>query len=250
MIHKTNTIAAVTVNHNTSRYTELMVRSLLAHHSPDMPISLTVYDNASQDNTDDLQKLLESKQIPFRQSGFTTETMNNSHGEVLQRFVLENPDCTHYLFLDADVCFIEDNTLAAMMDELHAQPNAFGIAPLMSWDGKTEILQATNQENPEVYEARLHPCCALVKNTPTFRSVVETIGLSATKYLWAEREEYLDTFKLMTCVMNTHGLRHIISSHMVIHFFAVSYTWEPTEHLKEQKAQLRDELLVKYRKIV
>ena len=247
MNQQTYSIAAVTVNHNTSRYMELMLRSLFARHSDDIPLSLTVFDNASEDITEELIEFLASRNIPFRQSGFTTKTQNNSHGEVLRRFVLEHPDCTHYLFLDADVCFIEDETLTVMMEELEAQPDVFGIAPLMSWDGKTEILEATQQDNPEVYESRLHPCCALVKNTSIFRSVVETIGLSGVQYLWAESTENLDTFKLMTRVMKTHRLRHTISSRMVIHFFAVSYIWKPTEHLKKQKAQLRDKLLAQIR---
>lgn len=246
MSQNTYSISAVTVNHNTSLYMELMLRSLFARHS-DLSLSLTVYDNASQDDTTKLSNFLATKDIPFVQSGFTTETKHNSHGEILRRFVLENPDCTHYLFLDADVCFIEDKTLTVMLKELEAQPDVFGIAPLMSWDGKTEILEATQQDNPEIYEARLHPCCALVKNTPLFRTIVESVGLSTYQYLWAEGEEYLDTFKLMTRVMKTHGLRHIISSRMLIHFFAVSYTWQPSEHLREQKAEPRDTLLAQYR---
>lgn len=128
----TRSIKAVTVNHNTSSYMELMLRSLFARHSNDLILSLTLYDNASQDITDELMAYVEEKDIPFVQSGFTTETKNNSHGEILRRFVLENPACSHYLFLDADVCFIEDNTLAIMLQELEAQPDAFGIAPRMS----------------------------------------------------------------------------------------------------------------------
>jgi hypothetical protein len=44
-------------------------------------------------------------------------------------------------------------------------------------------------------------------------------------------------------VMKTHGLRHIISSRMILHFFCVSYVWEPTEHWRESKDQRRDALL-------
>ena len=40
-------IEGVTVNHNTSRYAELMLRSLYATHAPDLPLSVTLYDNAS-----------------------------------------------------------------------------------------------------------------------------------------------------------------------------------------------------------
>ena len=236
-------IEAVSVNHNTSRYMELMLRSLFARHPSNLDLSLTIFDNASQDDMTELGAYAESIKIPIIQSGFTAETENNSHGEVLGRFVLEHPDCTHYLFLDADVCFIEDNTLDVMIEELEGSTGAFGIGPRMSWDGVDEIPKEAREANPDICDARLHPCCALVKNTTLFRHVVEEIGLSCVKYLWANGEEYLDTFKLMTKLMKTHGLKHIISSKMVLHFFCVSYVWEPTKHWNETKAQRRDALL-------
>jgi hypothetical protein len=236
-------IEAVTVNHNTSRYMELMLRSLFARHPSSLDLSVTIFDNVSQDDATGLRAYAESKGIPIVQSGFTTETENNSHGEVLSRFVLEHPDCTHYLFLDPDVCFLEDNTLDVMMEELEGTTGAFGIGPRMSWDGVDEIPEEVRKANPDICDARLHPCCALVKNTRVFRRVVEEIGLSCVKHLWADGDEYLDTFKLMTKVMRTHGLKHIISSRVVLHFFCVSYVWEPTQHWNEAKAQRRDALL-------
>jgi hypothetical protein len=228
---------------------ELMTRSLFARHPQDsgLRFSLQIFDNASQDDMTDLESFAESEGIPITQSGFTTETRHNSHGEVLRRFVLENPEATHYLFLDSDVCFLEDLTLNSMLVELENTPNAFGIGARMSWDGIEEIPEDNWKANPDIYHARLHPCCALVKNTPVFRNVVEEIGLSYVKYLWAETEEYLDTFKLMTKVMKTHGLKHILSSKMVLHFFCVSYYWEPTQHWNEVKAERRDQLLEQYR---
>ena len=243
----THKIEAVTVNHNTSQYMELMLRSLFAHHPIELNLSLTMFDNASIENMSELKVYAESKGIPIIQSGFTTDTENNSHGEILSRFVLEHPDCTHYLFLDTDVCFLEDNTIGTMLDELEANAKAFGIGPRMSWDGVGEIPEEARKANPDICDARLHPCCALVKNTSLFRSIVKEIGLSSLKYLWAESDEIVDTFKLMTKVMKTHGLRHVISTRMVLHFFCVSYIWEPTKHWNEAKAKRRDELLSKYR---
>lgn len=232
-------IKAVTVNHNTSAYMELMVRSLFTRHPQDSGLRflLYIYDNASKDEMTELETYAESQRVPIIQSGFTTETEHNTHGEVLRRFVLENPEGTYYLFLDSDVCFLEDLTLNSMLIELEHTTNAFGIGPRMSWDGIEEIPENNWKTNPDIYDARLHPCCALVKNTPLFRNVVEKIGLSCVKYLWAEAEEYLNTLKLMTKVMKTHGLEHIISSKMVMHFFSVSYFWEPTQHWNEAKAK-------------
>ena len=196
----------------------------------------------------DLLAYIANKKLPLIQSGFTTETENNSHGEILRKFVLEHPNCTHYLFLDTDVCFLEDQTLHTMLSELEEHPNLFGIGPRMSWDGVVEIPADARQANPDICDARLHPCCALVKNTPLFRSIVTEIGLSSVQYLWAERTEILDTFKLMTKVMRTHGLRHTLSETMVLHFFCVSYVWEPTQHWNAAKAQRRDDLLAQYRR--
>ena len=166
---KLHKIEAVSVNHNTSRYMELMLRSLFAHHPAGLNLSLTVFDNASTDDTSELIAYTESQGIPFIQSGFSTATKNNSHGEILSKFVLEHPDCTHYLFLDTDVCFLKENTIGALLKELEEREDAFGIGPRTSWDGTEEIPQDVRNDNPDICDARLHPCCALVKNTPLSR---------------------------------------------------------------------------------
>ena len=51
----THYIEAVTVNHNTSRYMELMLRSLFARHPSNLNLSVTVFDNASQDDMTELR---------------------------------------------------------------------------------------------------------------------------------------------------------------------------------------------------
>jgi hypothetical protein len=233
-------IEAVTVNHNTSLYTELMLRSLFATHSTRLDLSFTVVDNASEDDLLALRALTEQLGISLVQSGFSTQTAWNSHGQVLSRFVHDYQDCSHYLFVDADVCFLEENTIPTMLEELAARPKAFGIgARIANWSGKKEIAE---QYRELVYHSRLHPCCALVKNTVLFRTVVQEIGLSCVKYLWAHGEEYWDTFTLMTKVMRTHGFRHILSSKKVLHFFSVSYVSDDAEVVK-RKEKRRDELL-------
>ena len=100
-------IKAGAVNHNTSAYMELMARSLLARHTQDsgLHFSLQIFDNDSQDDMTDLKSYAESKGIPIAHSDFSTDSRHNSHGEVLSRFVLENPEPSHYLFLDSDVVF-------------------------------------------------------------------------------------------------------------------------------------------------
>lgn len=238
-------IQAAVVNHNTSAYTELMLRSLFAMHPGASYLSLRVFDNESTDDTSGLRAFAAQVGVPVLPSGFSLETEWNSHGDVLRTFVLENPHCDYYLFLDSDVVFVQPETIPGMLRELQSVPDAFGAGATQSWDGLQPIPGPV--DNPDVYAARLHPCCALVKNTPLFRTVVEEVGLFCAKLLWAEHEEYLDTFKLMTKVMKTHGLRHIITPQMVLHFFCTSYDWDP-EELKQIKMKKRDELLEKLRR--
>jgi Glycosyl transferase family 2 len=236
-------VQAVAVNHNTSKYTELMLRSLFTRHPAFLDFSVTVFDNGSQDDTRALEDYTQENGVAFLPSGFELKTEFNSHGEILRRFVLEHSDCVYYLFLDADTCFIEHDTLNTMIQELEQDPGAFGIAQRLSSNSETEI---SSDYWKTVYDSRLHPCCALVKNTTTFRQVVEDIGLSCVKYLWANHEEYLDTFQLMSRAMKTHKFSHILSSKLVLHFFSVSYNWEPPD-VMAFKAGLRDRLLEELR---
>ncbi len=242
-------IHAVAVNHNTTAYTELMLRSLFAQN-PSMPLTVTIYDNDSDDSAEAMKALrgfAARMDVPILRSGFTTRTTHNSHGEVLRRFALDPARATadYLLFLDADVCFTQPRTLRALLDALTGDETAFGAGPRMSWDGETE-LPAAVAANPALYVNRLHPCCALVRNTPLFRRVVEAVGLSAVSYHWAERSEYLDTFELMTRVMGTHGQRHVIADALVMHAFAVSYPDESAPLLPE-KHRRRDEWLTRFR---
>jgi hypothetical protein len=221
---------------------ELMLRSLFARQRQPMSFALTIYDNASTDDLTELSRYAERIHVPMLQSGFPLAAEHNSHGEVLRRFVLEHPQCSHYLFLDADVCFIEQDTLPSLLQELDQHPDAFGIGPRMSWDGETEIPMEVRQANPDICDARLHPACALMLNTPLFRQLVEHVGFSAVNYLWAMRAEYLDTMKLFTQVMHAYGKPHIIGSAMIQHFFAVSYDWDDAETTR-YKTQMRDQQL-------
>ena len=86
-----------------------------------------------------------------------------------------------------------------------------------------------------------------MRNTPIFRRVVDLIGCSCATYHWADRDEFLDTFKLLTRVMLTHGLRHIHSSALVQHFFCTSYEWDDPA-TRNYKLGVRDRLLAEMRK--
>ena len=238
--HSHPLIQAIVVNHNTSKFTELMLRSLFDKHASALDMSVTVIDNASTDDTSNLLAYLESKALPLHQSGFTTETESNSHGEVLGRFVLDHPHCEYYLFLDADISFLEEQTIDAMLTLLRADDELFGVGARQSWDGQAEIPAEIHEA---IYYRRLHPCCALVKNSPPFRRIVTEVGLSGLTYHRVEGEEYWDTFELMTKVIRTHGLRHAICAKLVYHFFSVSY--DP--RYMDSKHKRCDELLAALR---
>jgi hypothetical protein len=60
------------------------------------------------------------------------------------------------------------------------------------------------------------------------------VGFSCVNYLWAEREEYLDTFQLMTRVMATHELGYRRAAALVLHFFGVS--WDQDTAVTQAKA--------------
>ncbi len=241
-------IEAVTVNHNSSLFTELMLRSLLRCEAP--LLSVTVLDNASRD-TEDVKSLLAfagERQIPILQSGFdTTPCHVNTHGEILRQFVLSRPDCSHYLFVDPDVYFMRENTIRVMLEELEADSSAFGIMPKCTWDGKNDHSLPTGNawtdelclmkytmrwpngaESPTAkcearLAERLHPFCALIENTPVFHRIVEKVGLSNAWVFAVKNGLHWDSLGLMTAIMKTHGLHYLMSSAMVFHFFGVSY---------------------------
>ena len=76
---KSHKIKAVTLNHNTSAYMELMLRSLFTHHPKGLNMSLTVLDNASTDDMSALIAYTRSKGLLIEQTGYITDTENNSH---------------------------------------------------------------------------------------------------------------------------------------------------------------------------
>lgn len=242
-------IRAVVVNHNTSAWTELAVRSLFVQNDG-LDLVLSIYDNSSSDDMAGLRDAAEQFNMPIVQSGFTTQTTHNSHGEVLRNFVLDpaHEDCSYFLFLDADVCFTQQGTVARLVEALGEDERAFGAGPRMSWDGETvtPAERKLAERNPALYESRLHPCCALIRNTPVFRWIVEEIGLSCASILWAENDAYLDTCELMTRVMRTHGFHHLIVDTLVMHAFGVSYPNEWEGSLPEKHAR-RDAWLARMR---
>jgi hypothetical protein len=236
-------ITAISVNHNTSAYMELMLRSFDTMHPAHIITNWVLYDNQSTDDIQPLHDYATQRDTPLTQSGHPLTTAYNSHGHVLQQAVLDNSTSDYYLLLDADVVFTQPNTIQRMYAELANHPQAWAIGVMPSWDGITPIPSAARQQNPDICDARLHPCCALIRNTSVVQHAIALFGFNTVEYHWPDRAEYLDTAKLLTRVLSTHGLYHHVSNDiMVKHFFCTSYEWDDPE-TKAHKQADRDRRL-------
>jgi hypothetical protein len=258
-------IQAVAVNHGTTRYMELMLASLIAHHQDRSDIDVLVLDSASDDL--DFLGWLTERGVEIQPSGYPRPAPVNTHGEILRDAVLARPDCDAYLFLDADVCFISDDTIPTMAAELSADPDLFAVQATWSITGDDEfevppewldhqlfVRDSVKFEAEEPWPPlreyvvrltdRVWPFCTLVRNDEVFRRIVRSIGLSAAHNEALRGGRQWDTFGLLTSVMQTHGRRWRRSARRVIHFGGVSYT----DEMADLKARRRDELLLRYRR--
>lgn len=239
-------VYGVTVNHNTSHFVELMVRTLLLKNSPpSIDFTLTVLDNSSNDeHLPALRSYLIDHGITLEQTGFDTAIAVEKHGAALESFVMQHPDCTHYLFLDADMWFIESNTISTMLSELdEADPSVFANQARIAGyyagriiEGHNGLPGAGDAERYPTWQTliggqqyitsttkRCSPVCSLFKNTPVFRSTVAALGLTPTIRLHVGTAVYYDTFGLMTHTMLANQQRFIVSSHAVNHFTETTY---------------------------
>ena len=239
-------ICAVTVNHNTSQFVELMLRTLfLTNDLSGVRLTATVLDNRSDDAPcDELRAYLAERGIAFVQTGFDTAVAPEKHGAALADFVGAHPECSHFLFLDADMWFIEPDTVPAMLGELAgAPPGTFAVqARILGYyaghviegrDGVPGASDAAGYAPPSAtFDGRVYaqtvaprcsPVCSLVANTPVFRRVVEHVGLGPACRFGADGLRFYDTFGLMTEVMATHGQGFVVSSKSVNHFTQAAY---------------------------
>jgi hypothetical protein len=240
-------ILGVTVTHDSSDFVELMLRTLfLTNDLRDLDLTLAVLDNSSGDaHRARLESYLAEHRIPLTPTGFTHYIAAEQHGAALTDFVQAHPDCTHYLFLDADMWFIEPDTIATMLRELQtAPPGPFavqarifgyylgrvyegrdGIPGTNYWEDKPAAWPIEFEGRPYAnrYAPRLSPVCSLIANTPLFRRVVDTVGLSQAIRFGVGEVVYHDTFSLMSHVMATHGQEFIVSLRTVNHFGQTTY---------------------------
>ena len=239
-------IKAVTVNQDTSHFVELMLRTLF--HTNDLSgidLEIVVLDNGSNDeHRGQLEAYLADQGIPLIQTGFDNSVAPQKHGVALTNFVLENDGCTHYLFLDSDMWFVEEDTIPTMLAELvESPPDVFGCQAQIFGFYAHRIIERLGYE----FDSRWHgevestfedarftlmlanrcsPVCSLIANTPVFRRVVDVIGLGRAASFGVGGGAYYDTFGLMTHVMATHDLSFIVSSKRVNHFTETTYVPE------------------------
>lgn len=257
-------IQAIVVNHGTTRYVELLLASLLVHHADRSDLDILVLDNASPD----VHQLGWAGDfgVEIMPSGYPSQSPINTHGEILRDAVLQRPDVDAYLFLDADVCFVADETIPTMAAELVADPQLFAVQAAWSTTGndtfeipprwreydmfvRDSVKFNENDDWPPLREYvlrvtdRIWPFCTLVRNDAVFRRIVEVIGLSGAHNQALRGGRQWDTFGLLDAVMRTHGRRWQRSERRVIHFGNVSYQ----DDVANGKAARRDELLTNYR---
>jgi hypothetical protein len=239
-------IHAVTVTQNTSHFAELMLRSLfLANELSAFGFTVTILDNSSSGPEHDaLIAYAAEREIPIVATGFGHYVAAEQHGAALTSFVQTQPDCTHYLFLDADMWFVEPSTIATMLAELQAAPadcfaiqaRIYGYYAGFVYEGRDGLpgtnafehiptwpIEFEGRTYENRYATRCSPVCSLIANTPLFREVVATFGLAQAIRFGIGEVVYHDTFSLMTHVMATHGQQFRVSSKTVNHFTQTTY---------------------------
>lgn len=130
---RASVVEAVIVNHNTSLFSELALRSLVASEEADpcgAHVRVTIRDNHSDDQgLDALRAAAVSLGADFEPSRWPAgQGPVNGHGDVLRDFVLDHPDASHFLFLDCDIDVEEAGTLGVMLHDLEAPPRPLGGA--------------------------------------------------------------------------------------------------------------------------
>lgn len=239
-------ICAVTVTAGNPCFTELMLRTLYLENNFDgMHFNLTVLENGPGIAAGgELASFLAAHGIESRATGFPYYIAAEQHGAALTEFVRDYADCTHYLFLDNDIWFVQPDTVVTMLRELaQAPPNTFAIQARIYghyagfvYEGRDGIpgtnafehiptwpIEFEGRTYANRYAARCSPVCSLIANTPLFRLIVEAVGLSQAIRFGVGEVVYHDTFSLMTQVMATHGQQFIVSSKTVRHFTKTTY---------------------------
>ena len=253
-------LLAISVNHGTTPYMDLMIRTLLDVDRT--PVRLLVLDNGA----DDLPTLdwAVARGVTVRSSGYSIRGGGvTTHGEILRAAILAHPDPEAYLLLDADCFFLQPGTVATMAAELESDPRLFAVQARQADEHGTDLEQPFSPWTREIEERvpelpdgswsaparfvvtlgdRAHPFCTLVRNTAAVRRAVDLIGLSPAMTQCERGGRWWDTLGLFTQVMRTHGLDWRYSTRQVGHFGNVSWSNEWSQPKAERRDRLRAEL--------
>ena len=247
-------VEAVIVNHNTSLFAELALRSLHAsiEAGPELPgLRLTVLDNHSTDSQEGLLDAVKAAGANFELSRWPAkEAQLNTHGDVLRDFVLGHPDPDYYLFIDSDIDFETQVAAQTMVDELEADPGLWAVqarfsstearepgASLDIWAGRDYRVVLGEFDFGEGWRddsrtavtgtihRRCHPGATLVRNSDLFQGLAAGIGFSSAVMIAADPAigGFYDTFGLVSAGMGAAGYHYGLSSVRVHHFFMASY---------------------------
>lgn len=243
-------VRVVLVNHNTSIYAELALRSLLALNGG-VKFDITVIDNASEDITSPLFEWAEEQGVAVRQSGYRTFEPGNTHGEIIGRFVLDSPTTDHFLFLDADACFLEEGTVSEMWERIdrtdvfavQAEIRLFVTEALGLHPRHRDYIEQADGTRRRLFP-RPHPFCLIVRDSPEFRRVVEHIGLStATRHaISPDLAGSYDTFGLAAAAMRTHGYRWAVGGGPVLHYAQAAERRDPDDLMRMKDEDCRQRL--------
>jgi hypothetical protein len=246
-----NVLEAVVVNHNTSPFAELALRSLWwSVRQCGAEIRITVVDNHSVDGTGPLRAAVRECDAVWELSRWPAGKQSlTTHGDVLRDFVLARPRAAGYLLVESDICFLQPASTAVMLAELDDDPVAWAVqarllngAPVTA-DSFREAVRRQRRpldltarltletDDGDVAEVNLfhqgrrmprcHPGCALIRNSEAFQLAARHIGFSAS-WAWSNDPQLgglSDTLSLVSRVMRTHNRRHRISQASVIHFW-------------------------------
>ncbi len=260
-------VRAIIVNHNTSLFSQLALRSLLWSHDGDEGIDLTVsvVDNHSSD--EDLAALkdaCDSLGATFSLSRWPlAESKLNTHGDVLRDFVLTHEDAEQFLFVDTDIDFEEQGTVTTMTAEVAADDDVWAVQARFRWAEEnrgegasldigagSDIALKVGRASARLDETkgfdgtiqrRCHPGATLCPNSPLFRRVAEHVGFSTAARVSADTQHagFFDTFGLASAAMTAAGKRYVLSRATVHHFFTASYD---DEYAAKRKADCVERL--------
>jgi hypothetical protein len=244
-------VEAVIVNHNTSRFAEIAVRSLhLGARAAPVPVRITVVDNHSTDDTGPLRAALAECGGDWELSRWPAGRHRlNTHGDVLRDFVLARPDAPAFLLADSDICFFDPGAVGVMCAELAEDASVWAVGARLLMEqlptGAGSFTDAVRHKRRHVALTarmevetddggvstldlvhrgrrlpRCHPGCALIRNSRPFQQAVRHLGLSAS-WMWANDPQLgglRDTLSVVSGAMRTHELWSRISAAPVLHF--------------------------------